>query len=126
VNLVDSSGWIEYFVDGPNANFFAPPIENTKQLLIPTICLYEVFKKILQDRSEGEALQAVAHMKQGQVVGLDENLSLLASKQSHRLKIPMADSIILACAIFFHAKLWTQDEHFKSFPGIHFRRKTKS
>ena len=94
MNVVDSSGWLEYFADGPNANFFAPAIENVRELIIPSISLYEVFKRILQQRSEDEALQAVAIMQQGQVVDLDVTLALSAAKTSTELKIPMADSII--------------------------------
>lgn len=125
MNLVDSSGWIEYFMDGANASFFAPSIEATKQLLVPTICFYEVFKKILQDRSESEALQVVAHMKRGTVINLDESIALLAAKLSFQLKIPMADSLILASAKMFRAKLWTQDEHFQNLENVCYQPKPK-
>ena len=109
MNVVDSSGWLEYFADGPNADFFATAIENTEELVVPSISIYEVFKRVLQQRDEEAALQVVALMAQGQVVELDQTLALSAAKISHDLKIPMADSIILATARAHKAILWTQD-----------------
>lgn len=123
MNVVDSSGWLEYFADGPNANFFAPAIENVRELIIPSISLYEVFKRILQQRSEDEALQAVAIMQQGQVVDLDVTLALSAAKTSTELKIPMADSIILVTARAYDATVWTQDEDFKGIDGVQYIKK---
>lgn len=123
MNVVDSSGWLEYFADGPNANFFAPAIENVRELIIPSISLYEVFKRILQQRSEDEALQAVAIMQQGQVVDLDMTLALSAAKTSTELKIPMADSIILVTARAYDATVWTQDEDFKGIDGVQYIKK---
>ena len=109
MNVVDSSGWLEYFADSPNADFFAPAIENTEELIVPSISIYEVFKRVLQQRDEEAALQVVALMAQGQVVELNQTLALSAAKISHDLKIPMADSIILATARAHKAILWTQD-----------------
>ena len=98
MNVVDSSGWLEYFADGPNADFFAPAIEATSELIVPSISVYEVFKRILQQRSESEALQAIAVMMRGRVVDLDVQLALTAARLSTHLRMPMADSIILATA----------------------------
>ena len=109
MNVVDSSGWLEYFADGPNADFFAPAIEKTEELVVPSISVYEVFKRVLQQRDEAAALQVVALVAQGRVVELDQTLALSAAKFSHDLKIPMADSIILATARAHKAILWTQD-----------------
>ena len=109
MNVVDSAGWLEYFADSPNADFFADAIENTAELVIPSISIYEVFKRVLQQRDEEAALQVVALMGQGQIVELDQTLALSAAKISHELKIPMADSIILATARAHNAILWTQD-----------------
>ena len=120
MNLVDSSGWLEYFTDGPNAGFFAQAIENPDELVVPPINLYEVFKRILQQRSESEALQAIASMQQGEVVDLTASLALSAANISHAFKIPMADSIVLATARAYQAVLWTQDEHFKDLEGVRY------
>jgi toxin FitB len=120
VNVVDSSGWLEYFAGGPNANFFAKPIEATAELVVPTLSLYEVFKKIAQQHGEGDALQAIAVMQQGRVVELSSTLALSAAKVSMQLSIPMADSVILATARAADAVLWTQDADFATVPGVRY------
>jgi len=118
MNVVDSSGWLEYFADGPNADFFAPAIENIIDLIVPSISLYEVFKRVLQQRSEGDALQAIATMMQGHVVSLNDRLALEAAKISVENKLPMADSIILATARAHQAMVWTQDSDFEGLAGV--------
>jgi predicted nucleic acid-binding protein len=124
VNLVDSSGWLEYFANSKNAEFFATAIEDTEQLIVSTINLYEVFKKILQQRDESSAFQAIALMQQGKVVDVDSSISLISAKQSIELKLPMADNIILATAYVFSATLWTQDSDFEGIPGIKYIQKS--
>jgi len=123
MNVVDSSGWLEYFADGPNADFFAPAVENMGELIVPTISLYEVFKRVLQQRSEGDALQAVAMMQQGDVVDLDAALALRAATLSVDLGLPMADSVMLATARAYNATLWTQDADFKGIEGVQYVEK---
>jgi len=126
MNLVDSSAWLEYFADGPNANFFAGALEDTGNLVVPTICLLEVFKRVLQQRSETHALNVVTQMQQGQVVELDAELALSAAKLSFDVKLPLADSVVLATARAHHATLWTQDADFKGLPGVKYRAKTRT
>jgi len=123
MNVVDSSAWLEYFANGANASFFAPAIERTEELLVPSLVLYEVFKRVLQQRDEGHALQAVAVMQQGTVVDLDARLALAAARISRERKLPMADSVILATARAFGATVWTQDEDFKGLSAVQFRRR---
>lgn len=118
MNVVDSSGWLEYFADAPNADFFAPPIEDIPNLLVPTISILEVFKKVLQQRGEGEALETVALMHQGMVVDLTAPLALSAAKLGLELNLPLADSIILATARANRAILWTQDSDFRDLEGV--------
>jgi predicted nucleic acid-binding protein len=125
VNVVDSSAWLEYFADGPNAGFFAPAIEATEELIVPSIVLLEVFKRLLQQRSESEALQAAAIMRQGKIVDLDGALALSAAKAGVTSKLPLADSIILATARRFDATVWTQDKDFDCLPGVKYRSKKK-
>ena len=120
MNVVDSSGWLEYFADGPNAAFFAPPIEATRELLVPTLSLYEVFKRVLQQRGEGQALQAVALMQQGQVVDLTAAIALSAAKASIERRLPMADSIMLVTAQARGAVFWTQDADFPGVEGVRY------
>lgn len=123
MNVVDSSGWLEYFADGPNAEFFAAAIENVEELIVPVISLYEVFKRVHQQRSEGDALQTVALMEQGQVIELNSSLALSAAKISLELKIPMADSLILATTRAYGAILWTQDVDFEKIEGVQYKAK---
>lgn len=122
MNLVDSSGWLEYFADGPNAGFFAPPIEQGDALLVSSINLYEVFKRILQQRDEDSALKAIAVMGQGRVVPVDDSIALSAAGLSIRHQLPMADCLILASARAHDALLWTQDADFEGLPQVRFRR----
>jgi toxin FitB len=123
MNVVDSSAWLEYFADGSNAAFFARPIEATDELLVPTLTIYEVFKRVLQQREEGDALRAVALMQQGSVVDLDARLALAAARVSLETRMPMADSVVLATARLHDATLWTQDADFERLPGVRYRPK---
>lgn len=123
MNVVDSSGWLEYFGEGNNAVFFAPPIEKTDQLIVPTVCIYEVFKRLSNLVSEDEALRAVGVMSLGQVVELNRQLALNAAKISREYKLALADSIILATARHHNATLWTQDEHFKDMDDVKYIEK---
>jgi predicted nucleic acid-binding protein len=123
MNVVDSSGWLEYFADSENADFFAQAIEDSDKLVVPTISLFEVFKRVLQLKDETAALQAVAHMQHGQVVDLTTPIAISAANLSVKLKIPMADSLILATARAFQAILWTQDEHFEGLDGVRYQAK---
>jgi toxin FitB len=118
MNVVDSSGWLEYFADGRNADFFAPAIEDVDDLLVPTISVYEVFKRVLQQRGEHEALEAAALMMQGRVVDVDLQLAISAARSSVVHQMPMADSIMLATAEAHEATLWTQDADFADVPGV--------
>jgi len=120
MNVVDSSGWLEYFADGSNADFFAPAVEDSQQLLVPVICIYEVFKRVLQKRGLAAAQTNIADMLSGQVIVLDDSLAMSAAKLSIELKLPMADSIILAVARAYDAVLWTQDDHFNGLDQVKF------
>lgn len=125
MNVVDSSGWLEYFADGPNADFFAEAIETVDELIVPAISIYEVFKRVYQQRGESDALQAAALMEQGSVIDLDAPLALSAAKLSLDSKLPMADSIILATARAQNATLWTQDADFKGIAGVQYMEKAR-
>lgn len=125
MNVVDSSGWLEYFAGGAQADFFAHAIESTDQLIVPSVCVAEVFKRVLQQRGEAAALQAVALMGQGRFVDLDFSLALAAAKLGHECRLPLADSIVLATARAHSATLWTQDADFEGLDGVRFIRKGK-
>jgi predicted nucleic acid-binding protein len=120
VNVVDSSGWLEYLGDQPNASVFAKPIECTASLLVPTLSLFEVFKRVCQQRDEDEALRAIAVMEQGQVVDLDRATALEAARLSLQHGIAMADAVMLATARRHKATLWTQDADFEGMEGVRY------
>ena len=116
MNVVDSSGWLEYFADTPRAKLFAPAIDAPVKLVVPVISIYEVFKRVLRDLGEDKALQIVSVMMNGKVVEIDTPLVLEAA----HLKMPLADSIIYATTLRHEATLWTQDEDFKGLPSVRY------
>jgi predicted nucleic acid-binding protein len=118
MNIVDSSGWLAYFADEPNAKHFLPPLSDSDLLVVPVITIYEVFKVILRESSVNEALQAVVAMQKGKGVDLNASLAIAASKLSLEHNLPMADSIILATAQEFKAVIWTQDSDFKNISNV--------
>ena len=126
MNVVDSSAWLAYFADEPNAQHFASAIESPDSLIVPSITLLEVFKKVAQQRGEGVALQYVAVMQQGRVVALDAGLALLVATLGARHKLPLADSIIYATAQQGNALVWTQDADFEGLENVKFFSKTSN
>jgi predicted nucleic acid-binding protein len=118
VNLVDSCGWLEYLAEGPNASFFAEPLEDVESLIVPSICILEVVKKILQQRSQAEALQVATTMQQGKVISLGADLALDAAAIGLRHGLPLADAVILATAQASDAVIWTQDSDFENLDGV--------
>ena len=118
MNIVDSSGWLAYFADEPNAKHFLTPLNDEASLVVPTVTIYEVFKVVLRESNENDALQAAVAMQKGTVVDLTAPLAIVASKLSLEHNLPMADSIILATAKEFNAILWTQDSDFKNINDV--------
>jgi len=125
MNIVDSSLWLEYFADNMAGNLVSETIENIDELIVPTITLYEVFKKLLYERSEDDAIFAIAHMRQGEVVELSDELALSAAKISKDYKLPMADSIIYATNLKYDGIIWTQDKHFTGLKSVNYFEKLK-
>jgi len=126
MNIVDSSGWLEFFADGPNANEFSKPLSDVESLIVPSISVFEVFKVVLRERDEDAALMGVSLMKQGKIIDLSFELAIQAAKTSSDHKIPIADSIILTTAILYNATVWTQDSDFKGFSNVKYFPKLKS
>ena len=118
MNIIDSSGWLAYFADEPNAKHFLTPLKDPASLVVPTVTIYEVFKVVLRESSENDALQAAIAMQKGTIVDLTVPLAIAASKLSLEHNLPMADSIILATAKEFKATLWTQDSDFKNISDV--------
>lgn len=123
--VIDSSGWLEYFIAGPNSKFFAAPIKNDPKIIVPTIVIYELWKKISREKGENKAIEVVAQLKRYESVPLDESLSISAAKISSQYKIAMADSIIYATAQKYNATLWTQDSDFKDFENVKYIEKAR-
>ena len=123
MNVVDSSAWLEFFADGPNADYFAPAVEAVDELVVPTINLLEVFKRMRQQRGRSAAYRAVAQMRLGRVVDLDRKLAIAAARVGLTRKLAVADSIVLATAEAFGATLWTQDADFEGMKSVRYRRK---
>jgi toxin FitB len=120
MNIVDSSGWLSYFAKDNNASQFAPIIQATESLIVPTICSYEVFKRILVQRGEEAALQAAGFMSLGRPAELTPEIAIDAARLSLVYKLAMADSIILATAQANRAILWTQDVDFAEIAGVQY------
>ncbi len=116
LHIVDSSGWIEYFSGTAFAGHFEAPLSDPEHLIVPVITIYEVFKKILRERGESAALQAVGQMQAGTVVDIGTSLAMEAARHP----LPLADSLIYATALRWSAILWTQDEHFKDLPHVRY------
>ena len=125
MNLVDSSAWLAYFAGEASAGFFAGAIEDEEALLVPTICLYEVFKVVLRERGEDAAFAAVAAMERGEVIDLDSELAMESAALGIEENLAFADSVIYAVAKERDATLWTQDAHFRGKPGVKFKAKSK-
>ena len=118
MNIVDSSGWLAYFADEPNAKHFLMPLSDSASLIVPTVTIYEVFKIVLRESGENDAFQAAAAMQKGTVVALTVPLAIAAAKLSIEHALPMADSLILATAQEFNAILWTQDSDLKNINNV--------
>ena len=125
MNVVDSSAWLEYFADGPNAGRFASAVEDVERLIVPSICLLEVFKRVFQQRDEQTALNAVTLMQQGMVDDLTAETAVDAARIGATLKLPLADSVVIATARKHAATLWTQDADFEGIEGVKYFAKKK-
>ncbi len=123
MNLVDSSGWLEYLADCKNAKFFAPAIENTDELIVSVVNIFEIYKKVLKERDENSAIQVIGLMQQAKVIDISPSIAIEAAKYSHQYKIPMADSLIYATAKMNDAIVWTQDVDFKNLDGVKYFKK---
>ena len=123
MNIVDSSGWMAYLINEESAEIFAPIIQDTANLLVSSISLYEVYKKLTTKIDERLAINGIVLMKQVNVIPVTEEIALNAAKLSIEKKIPMADSIIYTTGILNNATVWTQDCDFINLPNVKFIKK---
>lgn len=125
MNVVDSSAWLEYFAGTPQASHVASAIEDVDKLIVPTIVLLEVTRRVMQQRDEDAALQVAAAMHQGKLIELDSVIALSAAQLGVTHKLPLADSIIYATARQLNATVWTFDADFADLPGVKYIAKRK-
>ncbi|PCJ36497.1 MAG: VapC toxin family PIN domain ribonuclease [Cellvibrionales bacterium] len=125
MNVVDTSAWLEFFSGGGNAAAFSAPIKQTQDLIVPTICIYEISKVILRESDENHLIQVLAALHQGQIVALTPSLASAAAKISLANRLPMADSIIYATAKLHAATTWTQDKDFEMLSDVKYLPKQK-
>lgn len=123
--LVDSSGWIEFFTGGENASRYGSYLDDTAQLVTPTIVLYEVYKLVRRERTEEEALLAAAQIQKTRLVPLSDSLALTAADVSLEFRLAMADSIVYATARAEDAELVTSDGDLRGLPGVTFVPKSR-
>jgi predicted nucleic acid-binding protein len=116
--LIDSSGWIEFFSEGPRVLKYSSYLKDLSNIVTPTIVVYEVYKKIKKDRTEEEALLAVSLMKKTSLIPLEESIALLAADLSLKYTLPMADAMVYATALEKNAELITSDAHFKDLEKV--------
>ena len=125
LNVVDSSAWLAYLADEAGAEHFITAIEDTDHLVVPVVCILEVFKIVARQRGDGDALQAVALMQQAKVIDLDANLALIAGKAVIDHNLPLADSMVYATAMLVEGVVWTQDDDFEDLPDVRYYPKRK-
>lgn len=120
MNVVDSSGWIEFFKAGPNGPVFKPVIEDRHQLLVPTIALFEVHKVLSRSLDDELVMQCLDVMRLGRVLDLTDRRAIAASKVARRHKLALADAAMYSMAREFEAQFWTQDIDYQGLPGVSF------
>ena len=120
MKVVDSVGWVAYFMGGPLADAYEAHLLDREEVLTPTIVMYEVYKHVLRTQGEDLAAAACAIMQRTEVVDLDPGLALAAAEFSIERKLPMADAIIYATAQAYEASLVTSDAHFEGLPGVEY------
>jgi uncharacterized protein with PIN domain len=125
LNVVDSSAWLAYLADEAGAEHFSAAIQDTNHLVVPAVCILEVFKIVARQRGDGDALQAVALMQQARVIDLDASLALIAAKAAIDHNLPLADSMVYATAILVEGVVWTQDDDFEDLPNVRYYPKKK-
>lgn len=123
MNVVDSSGWIEYFIDTANADNFAPAIEKTALLVVPALSFFEVHRYLSRTADAARRNECLDVMRRGTVVELTTDRAIAASDIAQKYKLAMADAVIYSIAQEFKATFWTQDVDYKDLPGVSYHAK---
>lgn len=123
LSVVDSCGWLEYFANGPNADFFAPLIENEKKLIVPHVVVFEVTRRLIHQRGEQAARTAMEFLNKGRLTALDATGLCNAALAAHQHKLAMADAMIWQTAVSHGAQVYTQDADFVNLPHVVYQAK---
>lgn len=123
MNVVDSSGWIEYFIDAAGADNFAAAIEKTDQLIVPAMSFFEVHRFLSRTVNAGQRGICLDIMRRGRVVELTVQRAIAASEAAQKHRLAMADAVMYSIAREFNATFWTQDVDYKDLPGVHYHAK---
>jgi predicted nucleic acid-binding protein len=118
LKVIDSSGWLEFFTDGPLADEYADHLKDLSQIVTPMIVLYEVYKRVKRERGEDEALIAVAQLRKTQIVALTDTIALRAADLSLEYKLAMADAMVYATGLLRDMVVVSSDDDFKDLPGV--------
>jgi predicted nucleic acid-binding protein len=120
MNIIDSSLWLEYFAGTLRNRGIVGMIEDPSSQYVPSICIYEVFKRILVDKNESDALACASFMQNAVVISVTPQVAMLAARLGKEHMLPMADSIIYATSKIHNAEIYTQDKHFESLDNVHY------
>lgn len=123
MNLVDSSGWIEYLQDTPRADLFAAAIEDRNHLLVPTLALFEVHRVLSRSLPTDLVNRCLDVMRLGRVLDLTDARAIAASHIAAQHKLAMADAAMYSMALEFGASFWTQDVDYQGLPGVRYQAK---
>ena len=123
-NVIDSSGWIEYFLDTKPADFFEPAILDAEHLIVPAIALYEVHKRLSQLVPAEIVATCIEVMRKASVIALTAERAIAASNIAQQYQLAMADAMMYSIAIEHHATFWTQDADYQGLPSVQFQAKT--
>ena len=123
MQCVDSSGWIEFFLGSQAGKTFKPIIEQTAQLVVPTVAIFEVHRFLSRTASAAERDNAMALMRRSTVVELTTARAVAASETAQKHRLAMADAVMYSIAREFNATFWTQDVDYKDLPGVSFHAK---
>lgn len=121
--VIDSSLWLEYFIDSPLSDFIESLFEKPHQIIIPTIIITEVYKKILNEWNDSIANELCSQLKVFNIFELDFVTATTAAKSGKEFKLPLADSIIYATTLVFDAVLYTTDKHFNGLKNVKYLEK---
>jgi len=116
--LIDTCGWIEWFIDDILADQFSPYFQQLSNIIVPTVIQYELYKWVCRERDNDTAQALIELTKQGKTIVLDTDLALKAAKLAAQYRLSVADALIYATAQLEKVELITSDDHFSDLPNV--------